>query len=133
MYAAAGDHTDIIRLLVEVGRADVNALVRADPDLVARVKARISKNETSSVESEVGQEEDIEHADGGTALTVASEIGRFNSVVTLVELGADVSIVCEDNMTAVLYSFSSGFPNITEFLIEHGGNPNDVYFDSEVR
>jgi ankyrin repeat protein len=133
MYAAAGGHTDIIRLLVEVGHADINALVRADPDLVARVKARILKNESASTESDAEQmEEDIEHADGGTALTVSSEIGKFNSVVTLVELGANVSIVCEDNMTAVLYSFSSGFPNITEFLIEHGGNPNDVYIDSEV-
>lgn len=136
MYAAAGGHTDVIKILIEKGHADINAVVRANPDLVARVKAKKLQNETvtnDQGDSTVKEEEEvIEHADGGTALTVASEIGQYDSVVTLVELGANVAVVCEDNMTAVLYSFAGGFPNITEYLIEHGGNPNDAYIDEEV-
>lgn len=135
MYAAGGGHASTCALLVSEGSADLNALVKASPAYLARVQERNSSSSNSSADSSAStmiEVDEVEHSDGGTALTVAAEGGFADVARVLVEAGADIHVVAEDNHTALTYSFARGHSDIVELLLRSGADPNSKYTDSEV-
>ncbi len=129
MYAAGGGHASVCELLIKEG-ADLSVLVKAKEEYLLRVaESKTKPDDLSGSRLEVI---DVEHSDGGTALTVAAESGFFSVVETLVLAGINVNTIADDNFTAFTYAFKGGFENITLFLLEHGADPNQTYTDSEV-
>jgi ankyrin repeat protein len=122
MFAAGGGHNETTAYLIEQG-ADVNVVVKATPAYIERVAKLIAE----------GKEEVEPHKDGVTALSVAAQGGHFGAVKLLVEAGAQVDIVDEDDITPLLAAVKVKNNNITMFLLEHGANPNDVYIDDKLK
>jgi ankyrin repeat protein len=148
MYAAGGGHAETCRILIEKGGANVDARVKATPEYLARVAAQKEKEkaelEKSSSEGEGSsppptpsnsnmiEVSDVEHSDGGTALTVAAEGGFVEVARLLVEAGADVRVTADDNRTALSYSIIGGHLDISLLLLANGADPNSVYEDEKV-
>lgn len=129
MYAAGGGHAETCRILVQEGYADVNVGVRASPAYISRVNKTNLVNGSTNSAIEVL---DVEHSDGGTALTVAAEGGFLNVVQVLVDAGADLHVVADDNRTALTYAYIGGHSAICVFLLQRGADPNGTYVDDMV-
>lgn len=120
LFAAGGGHFDVTKLLIQA-QADVNAVVVATPEYIEQVTAAIKEGK-----------EDVEpHKDGVTALMVAAEGGYEDIVKILVENGAVVDIQDDEGITPLLNAVQSNSPAIAYYLLEHGANPNDSYFDDK--
>lgn len=137
MYAAGGGHAEMCRILIFEGGADIDVRVKASPGYLARVK--VHKQNDSSIDmmdssdvSSMLEASEVEHSDGGTALTVAAEGGFLDVTKVLVEAGADIYAVADDNHTALTYSFVGGHTVIVEYLLDSGADPNDTYRDEKV-
>jgi len=76
--------------------------------------------------------EDVEpHKDGVTALIVAAQGGHLGVVKMLVEAGADVLAVDDEDSTALLSAIKGNYGAVAMYLVEHGANPNDIFIDEK--
>ena len=121
MFAAGGGHNETCRLLLD-HKADVNIVVQATPEYVAQVAKAIAEGK-----------EDVEpHRDGVTALIVAAQGGHLGTVKMLVEAGADVTAIDDEDFTPLLSAIKGNFAEVATYLVEKGGNPNDIFIDEKV-
>lgn len=122
MFAAGGGHNETCRLLIEKG-ADLNVVVKATPEYIEQVAKAIAEGK-----------EDVEpHKDGVTALLVAAQGGHLGAVKMLVEAGAEVDVVDDEDFTPLLSAIKGNYGEVAAYLVEHGANPNDVFVDEKVR
>ena len=89
MFAAAGGHANATQLLIELG-ADVNAIARATPQYLEKLKKQIEAGTAT---------DDEPHVDGVTAVHVAAQGGHLACVTYLIAAGADVTIEDDEKRT----------------------------------
>ena len=121
MFAAGGGHDEVVEYLLDMG-ADANAVVQATASYIEQVAKAILE----------GNEEMEPHKDGVTSLMLAAQGGHMTSVKLLVEKGgADVLLVDDEGLSALMYAVKGNFGAIAHYLVEHGANPNDIYIDDK--
>jgi ankyrin repeat protein len=109
MWAAAENHADVVKLLLERG-ADVNATSAVFDFTTLRPKAgSIPMNFPRG---------------GFSALLFAARQGAFDAAKTLVERGADVNIADPDNTSPLLIAVINFHYDLAAYLIEKGADVN---------
>ena len=109
MWAAEQNHADVIRLLVAKG-AEVN-----------------SSGKLNVWEKQYGLNAKVKeggNTGGLTPLILASREGALDSVMALVEAGADVNKVSGDDSSAMMVAVQNGHYKLATYLLEKGTNPN---------
>jgi serine/threonine-protein phosphatase 6 regulatory ankyrin repeat subunit B len=121
MFAASGGHTECVQHLMELG-ADINAIAKAEPDYLVKLKKMIEEGTA---------QEDEPHVDGVTALHVAAQGGHLATVEALVEAGANIGIQDEENRTSLLMAIKGNHGEVASALVRGGADPNTPYVDDE--
>jgi serine/threonine-protein phosphatase 6 regulatory ankyrin repeat subunit B len=122
MFAAAGGHPKCTKLMIEEG-ADVNAIATATPDYLEKLAKMIE-------EGTVDPNEDP-HVDGVTGVHVAAEEGHLECVNLLIEAGADVTVLDEEERTPLLLAVKGNYGEVASALVKAGADPNTPYVDEE--
>ena len=122
MFAAAGGHPKCTKLMIEEG-ADVDAIATATPDYLEKLALMIE-------EGTVDPNEDP-HVDGVTGVHVAAEEGHLECVNLLVEAGADVTVLDEEERTPLLLAVKGNYGEVASALVKAGADPNTPYVDEE--
>jgi ankyrin repeat protein len=121
MFAAAGGHYNCTKQLIELG-ADVNAIARATPDYLEKLKKMVEDGQVT---------EDEPNVDGVTALHVAAQGGHKAVVDLLIEAGADVNVLDDEKRSALLLAVKGNFGEVASSLVKAGADPNTEYVDVE--
>lgn len=122
MFAAAGGHPKCTKLMIDEG-ADVNAIATATPDYLEKLALMIE-------EGTVDPNEDP-HVDGVTGVHVAAEEGHLECVNLLIEAGADVTVLDEEDRTPLLLAVKGNYGEVASALVKAGADPNTPYVDDE--
>jgi len=122
MFAAAGGHPKCTKLMIDEG-ADVDAIATATPDYLEKLAKMIE-------EGTVDPNEDP-HVDGVTGVHVAAEEGHLECVELLIEAGADVTVLDEEERTPLLLAVKGNYGEVASTLIKAGADPNTPYVDDE--
>lgn len=122
MFAAAGGHPKCTKLMIENG-ADVNAIATARPDYLEKLAQMIE-------EGTVDPNEDP-HVDGVTAVHVAAEEGHLECVQLLIDAGADVTVIDDEDRTPLLLALKGNYGEVASVLVKAGADPNTPYVDEE--
>jgi len=121
MFAAAGGHFNCTKQLIELG-ADVNAIARATPEYLEKLKKMVEEGQVKDDEPNV---------DGVTALHVAAQGGHQAVIDILIEAGADVTILDDEKRSPLLLAIKGNFGEVASSLVKAGANPNTEYVDDE--
>lgn len=122
MFAAAAGHPKCTNLMIHEG-ADVNAIATATPDYLEKLAKMIE-------EGTVDPNEDP-HVDGVTGVHVAAEEGHLECVNLLIEAGADVTVLDEEERTPLLLAVKGNYGEVASALVKAGADPNTPYIDEE--
>ncbi|KAL7461387.1 hypothetical protein ACHAXS_003047, partial [Conticribra weissflogii] len=122
MFAAAGGHPKCTQLMIDRG-ADVNAIATATPDYLEKLAKMIE-------EGTVDPNQDP-HVDGVTAVHVAAEEGHLECVQILIDAGADVTKVDEEDRTPLLLAVKGNYGEVASALVKAGADPNTPYVDED--
>jgi ankyrin repeat protein len=122
MFAAAGGHPKCTKLMIDEG-ADVNAIATATPDYLEKLAKMIE-------EGTVDPNEDP-HVDGVTGVHVAAEEGHLECVNLLIEAGADVTVLDEEERSALFLAVKGNYGEVASALVKAGADPNTPYVDDE--
>lgn len=121
MFAAAGGHLECSKQLIELG-ADVNAIARATPDYLEKLKKMVEEGQVT---------EDEPNVDGVTAMHVAAQGGHLEVVDLLIESGADVTILDDEKRSPLLLAVKGNYGEVALSLLKAGADPNMEYVDDE--
>jgi len=122
MFAAAGGHPKTTKLMIDEG-ADVNMIATAIPEYLEKLAKMIE-------DGTVDPNEDP-HVDGVTGVHVAAEEGHLECVNLLIEAGADVTVLDEEDRTALQLAVKGNYGEVASALVKAGANPNTPYIDEE--
>jgi len=122
MFAAAGGHPKCTKLMIDNG-ADVNAIAVARPDYLEKLAKMIE-------DGTVDPNEDP-HVDGVTAVHVAAEEGHLECVQLLIDAGADVTVLDDEDRTPLLLALKGNYGEVASVLVKAGADPNTPYVDEE--
>jgi ankyrin repeat protein len=122
MFAAAGGHPKCTKLMIDEG-ADVNAVATATPDYLEKLAKMIE-------EGTVDPKEDP-HVDGVTGVHVAAEEGHLECVKLLIDAGADVTVLDDEERSPLLLAIKGNYGEVATVLIQAGADPNTPYVDEE--
>lgn len=122
MFAAAGGHPKCTKLMIDEG-ASVDAIATATPDYLEKLAQMIE-------EGTVDPDEDP-HVDGVTGVHVAAEEGHLECVELLIEAGADVTVLDEEDRSPLLLAVKGNYGEVASTLIKAGADPNTPYVDDE--
>jgi ankyrin repeat protein len=122
MFAAAGGHPKCTKLMIDEG-ADVNAVAVATPEYLEKLAKMIE-------DGTVDPNEDP-HVDGVTGVHVAAEEGHLECVNLLIEAGADVTVLDEEDRTPLLLAVKGNYGEVASALVRAGADPNTPYVDEE--
>lgn len=121
MFAAAGGHYNCTKQLIEMG-ADVNAIARATPDYLEKLKKMAEEGTVT---------EDEPNVDGVTAMHVAAQGGHKAVVDILIESGADATILDDEKRSALMLAVKGNYGEVASSLVKAGADPNTEYVDAE--
>jgi serine/threonine-protein phosphatase 6 regulatory ankyrin repeat subunit B len=121
MFAAAGGHASCAKQLIELG-AEINKRSEATPEYLVKVKQQMEDGTYPEPDP---------HVDGVTALHVAAQGGHLECVNLLIDSGADVTILDEENRTALMLAVKNNHADTAIALLKAGADPNTVYTDEE--
>jgi len=121
MFAAAGGHSDAMSALIELG-ADVDAIAQATPDYLVKLAKMIEEGTV--------KDEDP-HVDGVTAAHVAAQGGHLESVKILIDAGADVTVLDDEDRTPLLLAVKGNYGDVASALVGGGADPNTPYVDDD--
>jgi ankyrin repeat protein len=110
MWAAAEDHPDVVRLLLDAG-AGIDA--RSDPQRFAPFRFNLATMVNTVLPRG--------HL---TALMLAARQGALASARVLVERGAALDLADPDNTTALVTAIINGHYDVAALLAEHGADPD---------
>ena len=117
-------YKESVRLLLEKGRADINAKDK-DGEATALMKASFKGHiEIVLMLLEKGADINEKNEDGDTALMWASTRGRTEVVTKLLEKGADVNAKADGNLTALMSASSKGQTEVVRILLENEADVN---------
>ena len=119
MFAAAGGHLNCTKQLIGLG-ADVNAIARATPDYLEKLKKMVEEGTVT---------EDEPNVDGVTALHVAAQGGHKEVVDILIEAGADVTVLDDEKRSALMLAVKGNYGEVSKSLVKAGADPNTSYTD----
>ena len=122
MFAAAGGHPKCTKLMIDEG-ADVNAIATATPEYLEKLAKMIEEGTVDPTEDP--------HVDGVTGVHVAAEEGHLECVNLLIEAGADVTVLDEEDRTPLLLSVKGNYGEVASALVKAGADPNTPYIDDE--
>jgi ankyrin repeat protein len=111
MWAAAQKHPDVVQVLLTHG-ADVQARSEVWKQMMA-----------VPPHGYPGYNREIPHG-GDTALMFAARVGDLASAKLLVAAGANVNDADAWGVSATVLAAHSGYRDLVEFLLDHGGDPN---------
>lgn len=148
-YAVAGNHTEIVRLLLELGAevkphsnhlldfaldrsnaAILKLLLEADADATQKtyLLGDIDPPELAALLKQHGASIEIDATDNGWPSLVyvcrGDRGGNPDSVRELIRLGADVNVTNYKGQTALHTAAKAGFVEPVEILLAHGANVN---------
>mmetsp|Transcript_16232 Transcript_16232/g.35080 ORF Transcript_16232/g.35080 Transcript_16232/m.35080 type:complete len:935 (-) Transcript_16232:2103-4907(-) len=122
MFAAAGGHPKCTKLMIDEG-ADVNAIATATPDYLDKLAVMIEEGTVDPTEDP--------HVDGVTGVHVAAEEGHLECVNLLIEAGADVTVLDEEDRTPLLLAVKGNYGEVASALVKAGADSNTPYVDDE--
>jgi ankyrin repeat protein len=122
MFAAAGGHPRCTKLMIDEG-ADVDAVAVATPEYLEKLAKMIE-------DGTVDPKEDP-HVDGVTGVHVAAEEGHLECVNLLIEAGADVTRLDEEDRTPLLLAVKGNYGEVASALVRAGADPNTPYVDED--
>ena len=122
MFAAAGGHPKCTKLMIDEG-ADVDAIAVATPEYLEKLAKMIE-------DGTVDPNEDP-HVDGVTGVHVAAEEGHLECVNLLIEAGADVTRLDEEDRTPLLLAVKGNYGEVASALVRAGADPNTPYVDED--
>lgn len=111
MWAAGGNHPDIVDLLLANGAKNINLRARHDDwerQLTSEPRAQFQTRQTG----------------GLTALLYATRSGCYRCAVLLVKAGADVNWPNPDGVTPLINALDNRRWDIAMFLLDKGANPH---------
>jgi uncharacterized protein len=126
LYALGSGHLNVTLALLE-HHADVNLATLATPEFLEKEAEKLTASKTTATDKEKEKEE--AHRDGVTPLMVAAEGGFVQLVQVLLDAGADVSAVDDEDSTALQYAVREGHLTLVQVLVQHGANPNEEVVD----
>ena len=119
MWAAAENHADVVKALID-GGADVNArskLVPAPEPFIVKVPSSFGQNFPKTVR--------FRKASGGfPPLHFAAQKGGIQTAQLLLEAGADINYVTQEDGSALVIATAAGHEEFALFLLDKGANPN---------
>ena len=121
MFAAAGGHTKCAKTLIELG-ANIDEIAQATPDYLEKLAKMIEEGTVK---------DDDPHVDGVTAVHVAAQAGHLEVLDLLVENGADVTKIDEEDRTPLLLAVKGNYGEVASSLVKGGADPNTPYEDEE--
>ena len=122
MFAAAGGHPRCTKLMIDEG-ANVDAVAVATPEYLEKLAKMIA-------DGTVDPNEDP-HVDGVTGVHVAAEEGHLDCVNLLIDAGADVTVLDEEDRTPLLLAVKGNYGEVASALIKAGADPNTPYVDDD--
>jgi serine/threonine-protein phosphatase 6 regulatory ankyrin repeat subunit B len=122
MFTAAGGHLDCTKQLIDYG-ADINMIARATPEYLVKMKRM--------VEEGTAQPEPEPHVDGVTALHVAAQSGHLEVVNLLLEKGAEVTVLDDEQRSAIVLAVKNNHGDVAVALVKAGADPNTPYTDED--
>jgi len=122
MFAAAGGHENCTKELIALG-ADVNAIARATPDYLEKLEKMIEDGQVNP--------DDDPNVDGVTALHVAAQGGHKAVVDSLIEHKADVTVLDDEQRSALLLAVQGNYGEVAHELVKAGADPNTSFKDKE--
>lgn len=122
MFAAAGGHPKCTKLMIDEG-ADVNAIAVATPEYLEKLAKMIEEGTVDPTEDP--------HVDGVTGVHVAADEGHLECVNLLIEAGADVTVLDEEERTPLLLAVKGNYGEVASVLVKAGADPNTPYIDDE--
>lgn len=121
MFAAAGGHSDAMKALIDLG-ADINAIAQATPEYLEKLAVMIEEGTV---------EDNDPHVDGVTGAHVAAQGGHLESVKILIDAGADVTILDDEERSPLLLAVKGNYGDVASALVKGGADPNTPYVDDE--
>jgi serine/threonine-protein phosphatase 6 regulatory ankyrin repeat subunit B len=122
MFAAAGGHYNCTKQLIELG-ANVKAIAKSREGYMEKLQKMIA-------DGTVPADEDP-HVDGVTALHVAAQRGYLTTVELLLEHGADVTVLDDEQRSALLLAVKGNHAKVAAALVKAGADPNTPFTDAE--
>jgi ankyrin repeat protein len=119
MWAAAEDHPDVIKALIE-GGADVNAksrLIPASEPFIVKVPSSFGQNFPKTVRFR-------KESGGFTPLMFAAQKGGVETARLLIEAGADVNYATREEGSALVVATAAGHQDFALLLLDNGADPN---------
>ncbi|KAL3429981.1 ankyrin repeat-containing domain protein [Aspergillus tetrazonus] len=116
-WAAQGGHNKIVSMLLETGRADINA-----QSLEAVSLTMVMEEKTTSLFSPSRRK-------GQTPVSHAAEMGHQKIVQILLDQEADINAPDRFGKTPLMYALESNNLDMMSLLLSRGANPN--YFNHE--
>lgn len=136
MYAAAGGHTQITKLLIEHG-ANVN-LLHANGGSALIEASTAGALEALEVLIEAGATVDLIDSDGVTALMSAASQGHLDICKLLLdhlsekqnyshdELIKFINLLSHSGGSSIMFAAGGGHPDVTQYLIDKGADYNAI-------
>jgi ankyrin repeat protein len=121
MFAAAGGHTDAAKILIDLG-ANVNEIAQATPEYLEKLAVMIEEGTVK---------DDDPHVDGVTAVHVAAQGGHLATVNLLIEAGADVTVLDDEDRSPLLLAVKGNYGDVANVLVKAGADPNTPYVDDD--
>jgi len=131
MYAAVSGHVDAMRLLLDVGKVDVNELHTNGGSALLEA-ATGGAGEAMQFLLEQGARPDLVDLDEVTPLHAVMSKGDYNGTVALLEslkkvmnkeeLVAHINLPSHSSGTAVMFEGAGGHPKCTKLMINKGAN-----------
>ena len=122
MYAAQGGHTECVRLLLEHG-ADVNKPSASRSTAAHYAAERGHKETLLALLDDVGCDVDARGSWGMTPLMWAAQEGHTECTQLLLERGADISSLDDDELTATHYAIVCGHLEVLRLLLASAVDP----------
>lgn len=122
--AAEKGHTDVVRELVAAG-ADVNQRSKRGSTAVYFAAKSGKKAAGDIIKMLVVADADVNaRCDGYYALHIAADNGYYDTVKTLLSLGANPNLRDKDNESALDIAMRHGYKNTTAYIQQYGGQTN---------
>lgn len=123
ILAARNGYEKLVQFLLGEG-ADIGATNVSGDDALIVAAGRPGNMPTLEMLISAGALINRRNAMGRTALIEASSIGDIRNVALLLQHGADIDTITDEDETALTFAVVNEFPDVVKALIEAGANVN---------
>jgi ankyrin repeat protein len=123
ILAARNGHDKLVQFLLREG-ADISTTNTSGDDALIAAAGQPGNAPTLEILISAGALINHRNAMGRTALIEASSIGDIRNVALLLQHGADIDTITDEDETALTFAVVNEFPDVVKALIEAGANVN---------